>query len=575
MEETKNRRIGSRQGKDGIPVGRSFASPTKDTRRAELVVPPNVVVPILFVPGIMGSNLRNRTTEESVWNASTLLSLAWQWAFRSAKTRQTKLNPDVTEADPEGKIPKVADYAGDDGKPDDLDEAQLRERGWGTVSNYGYGEFMAWLEPMLNKGNSNPWVGLVGGKDGSGDEENDPGSGEGGPKQPTPAPEGWGAQKDFSPLSAVEANDAWGARCPLYGVGYNWLQSNGKSGVDLATRIDEAIAEWRDKEVDGKKLYRCDRVILVTHSMGGLVSRAAVHADYGNAADRTLGICHGVMPADGAAASYHHVRSGYNGFSRFVLGKDAAQVTAIFAQSCGPLELLPSKLYGLHWLKVVERRDSAEHGAFALPNIDPYDEIYAKRDQWYRLIDPELIDPGKKASSSKAMGGAAMGPWVGYVEKLLVAKKFHTNTGETYHSPTYAHYGADAARGSYLNIVWSTAQRIFLGENELLESEAVNARGWEAIKLAFTLGKDNSDPVRLVQGNEQLVFEIADPAEPGDDTVPENSGAGPFIRGGGNVRQSLRLEKMSEGHAGSYDDKNIRDITLYSIAKIIADKEAS
>lgn len=64
-------------------------------------------------------------------------------------------------------------------------------------------------------------------------------------------------------------------------------------------------------------------------------------------------------------------------------------------------------------------------------------------------------------------------------------------------------------------------------------------------------------------------------AEPGDDTVPENSGAGPFIRGGGNVRQSLRLEKMSEGHAGSYDDKNIRDITLYSIAKIIADKEAS
>lgn len=32
---------------------------------------------------------------------------------------------------------------------------------------------------------------------------------------------------------------------------------------------------------------------------------------------------------------------------------------------------------------------------------------------------------------------------------------------------------------------------------------------------------------------------------------------------------------MSEGHAGSCDDKNIRDITPYSIATIITDKETS
>lgn len=571
MEESSNRRINSRQGKDGVPVGRSFSSPTQDTRRAELVVPPNVIVPIVFVPGIMGSNLRNRESKESVWNASTLLSLAWQWAFRSAKTRQTKLNPDVTEADPEGKIPKVADYVGDDGKPCDLDEDQLRERGWGTVSNYGYGDFMPWLESELNKGGANPWVGLVGEKSGSGDKGNDSSGGE--DSSPPSAPDGWGAQKDFSPLSEVEANDAWGTQCPLYGVGYNWLQSNGKSAVDLAVRVDEIIAEWRDKEVDGKKLYRCEHVILLTHSMGGLVSRGAVHANYGNAADRILGICHGVMPADGAAASYHHVRSGYNGFSRFVLGKDAAQVTAIFAQSCGPLELLPNALYGSGWLKAM----AGPHGQelFSMSEIDPYVEIYPRSDVWWRLIDPKLIDPSRNSRARKSVNEAASDPWASiYLPKLVIAAQFHEDTGATYHAPTYAHYGADPERHSYLNIRWETSDRVTLSSEELLAAAPVNATGLAALKQMLTLGKDNSDPARVAQDGGHAVFEIADPAEPGDDTVPENSGAGPFIRGGRNVRQSFRLPKLSEGHAGSYDDENIRQITLYSIAKIIGGEEA-
>lgn len=565
MEETRNRRINSRQGNDGVPVGRSFASPTQDTRRAELVVPPNVIVPIVFVPGIMGSNLRNLKSKESVWNASTLLSLAWQWAFRSAKTRQTKLNPDVTEADPEGKIPKVADYVGDDSKPEDLDEVQLRERGWGTVSNFGYGDFMAWLEPELNKGGANPWVGFVGEKS-SGDEGNDSSS---------PAPDSWGAQKDFSPLSSVEADDAWGTRCPLYGVGYNWLQSNGKSAVDLATRVDEIIAEWRDKEVDGKKLYHCEQVILLTHSMGGLVSRGAVHADYGNAADRILGICHGVMPADGAAASYHHVRSGYNGFSRFVLGKDAAQVTAIFANACGPLELLPNDLYGNGWLKAVSRSEVGSQELFALPKGDPFAEIYPKRDVWWRLIDPDLIDPAKSAYAQKKANGATSDPWLDmYTRNLMTAGQFHLDIGMTYHALTYAHYGADVERHSYSNIVWEADDRIVLAREELLVAPPISATGFAALKLALTFGKDNSDPVRVAQGGHHAIFEIAGAAEPGDDTVPENSGAGPFIRGGRNVRQSFRLPKMSEGHASSYDDKNIQQITLYSIAKIISEESA-
>jgi len=556
MEESKNRRIGTRTDKDGIRIGRSFASPTKDTRRSEIQVPPNEVVPIVFVPGIMGSNLRNRQSKESVWNASTLLSLAWQWAFRSAKTRQAKLNPETTEADPEGKIPKVADYAGDDGELQHLDEELLRERGWGTVSNYGYGDFMAWLEQALNSGADNPWSGLTGDTGAEGNEA------------VSPAPDAWGAQKPFSPLATDEAENSWATLCPLYGEGYNWLQSNGKSAIELATHIDKIIAEWRDKEVAGSKPYRCERVLLLTHSMGGLVSRAAVHTEYGNAADRILGICHGVMPADGAAAAYHHVRSGYNGFSRFVLGKDAAQVTAIFAQSCGPLELLPSHLYGNGWLKATTEAQDQEF--FSRSEGNPYTEIYARSDVWWRLIDPKLVDPSHGSLAQKSANGATSDPWgSGYLQKLVVAAKFHTNTGTTYHSPTYAHYGADPQRHSYSNIRWVTGDRITLSNEDLAAAPPVNATGLAALKLAFTLGKDNSDPARVVQQDGHAVFEIAGPAEPGDDTVPENSGAGPFTRGGEKVRQSFRLPKLSEGHAGSYDDENIRQITLYSIAKII------
>ena len=165
-----------------------------------------------------------------------------------------------------------------------------------------------------------------------------------------------------------------------------------------------------------------------------------------------------------------------------------------------------------------------------------------------------------------------MDPWVDmYVPNLVVADQFHTDIGKTYHACTYAHYGADAQRHSYQNIVWQTRQAVSLRADELMRAPSVNASGLNALKLALSWGKDNSDPARVLQDGKQIVFEIAPAGEPGDDTVPQNSGAGPFISGGQNVRQSHRLASMSEGHAGSYDDENVRQLTLHSIAKIIAE----
>lgn len=57
--------------------------------------------------------------------------------------------------------------------------------------------------------------------------------------------------------------------------------------------------------------YECKQVIVVTHSMGGLVGRALIHPMYGNLQDKVAGIVHGVMPAIGAPAAYKRMRAGF------------------------------------------------------------------------------------------------------------------------------------------------------------------------------------------------------------------------------------------------------------------------
>ena len=71
---------------------------------------------------------------------------------------------------------------------------------------------------------------------------------------------------------------------PVHAMGYNWLQSNGESAKKLAARITGLIKGYKERGFD------CTKVILVTHSMGGLVARALVHPNYGNLQGSILGV---------------------------------------------------------------------------------------------------------------------------------------------------------------------------------------------------------------------------------------------------------------------------------------------
>ncbi len=56
------------------------------------------------------------------------------------------------------------------------------------------------------------------------------------------------------------------------------------------------------------KSAMAEQVIVVTHSMGGMVSRSLTEIHH---CDKVMGVSHGVQPATGAPATYKRMRSGF------------------------------------------------------------------------------------------------------------------------------------------------------------------------------------------------------------------------------------------------------------------------
>lgn len=116
-----------------------------------------------------------------------------------------------------------------------------------------------------------------------------------------------GQLNGYQVLTKEMLREAAEFRYPVYAVGYNWLQTNGKAADYLAGKI-EAIIDRCRKELRVK----CDHgVILVTHSMGGLVGRMCAK----RYPALIQGVVHGVQPAVGAGTAYRRVRAGWEDFA--------------------------------------------------------------------------------------------------------------------------------------------------------------------------------------------------------------------------------------------------------------------
>jgi pimeloyl-ACP methyl ester carboxylesterase len=158
-----------------------------------------------------------------------------------------------------------------------------------------------------------------------------------------PRPEGfpevaWGF---YGPLITDLVSSLPQATLPVYALGYDWRKSNDESGKVIAQRVTDILTSLNAK-----------KAILVTHSMGGLVARAALRYVPGFEA-KVLGVVHCVQPVLGAAKNYaNFVRgpheSGGVGFGlNQILGPWAWQFLANMTTMAGPVQLLPNNDYRL------------------------------------------------------------------------------------------------------------------------------------------------------------------------------------------------------------------------------------
>jgi pimeloyl-ACP methyl ester carboxylesterase len=555
---------------------RGFGTPTDDTAHQTFTMLPKRVIPVIFLPGIMGANLRisdaqrqqqlGQANNQAWWPDAIGAGNANSQATARPRERQLRLDPTTTAVDiynPQGP----SDVSGDGrhsnvqladrftsplltddppGTPGRRTASQkARARGWGEVYFGSYGRVLQQMESRLNnmfwEGKPQAaWADVVGVNPG------------------TWMPD---AGLPQTPLSEAELKQV-ATRCfyPVYAFGYNWLQSNAISAKAIAPRIIAVIEQFKASKFD------CDQVILVTHSMGGLVARALIHPDYGDLQDKVLGIVHGVMPAIGAAAAYKRIRAGFEDPGMFddfkasvgakIAGNYGDEVTAVLANAPGGLELLPNQAYGNGWLQVTHKGQPLE----TLPKQgDPYEEIYKLRGKWYGLIANERwINPAGIDNSS----------WKDTVRLLGEVKAFHAKVTDTYHDCSYAHYGADRERRSFGNVVWEISRN------------CGDPRGWQDWPVLADSRQGTLDLARWSEepGAQNKAYGarvgattptpiqavIQPPNEPGDQTVPIRS-ADHQLRSG---KFKAIFRQTGYEHQGSYQNDRAIACTLYSIVRI-------
>jgi pimeloyl-ACP methyl ester carboxylesterase len=537
---------------DGSWTGRSVLTPTAFNTRGLFTLPSRKVVPVIVVPGIMGSNLRAATSprkkphrsvnaNESVWRPPNGkvegYKAAKVWKTRDPATRQQLLDPDTTEVDKTGEIGLSADA-----RSFGITEAEVRERWWGEVHWDSYGNLLYGLQVNLNRtfemdaagevrSICRHWQDVI---------ECDPGR--------------WGV-RSIDKVTEAELEKHADYYFPVYACGYNWLESCADSADRLRQRIERIVSFWTERKRE------CKQVILVTHSMGGLVARACAK----QIPEKILGVIHGVMPALGAPACYRRIACGTEKWSPSngtlenaateyvadILGDTPQRTMPVMAHSPGALELLPNHLYPQPWLRIclvskAANKDVVREVAH-LPAGDPYG-FYRDTKSWYRLFDPMLVDPAAKHSDDEA---AVEGVIHTAIDR---AEKFHRHVLDAYYHPnTYAFYAADPKHMSFGSVTWMARDP---GNGSVFTESNIR----DALREGYA--PNGARRVR-VEKRTNLQFVPARQDTVGDGTVPRQSGSGPD----GKIRHLFEIRGFD--HQGAFNNESVQLLTRHLIVKLV------
>jgi pimeloyl-ACP methyl ester carboxylesterase len=614
-EDTRNVKTMT-QSVGGVMEGEFHLTPVDTEQRETIfIAPPNRVIPVIFLPGVMGSNLRMsrarkkdlKSQDDIAWRpdnlgASTLLTNVRKTTFLSPRERQMKLDPDETEVDyyrytenqgrfdPSGTLSRQSDIRHSN-VPDMLQDVGLlksdqafvgldlskknpnaataaqkaRWRGWSEISFGDYSVALSTLESRLNR-IINIWYAQY--KDKAGHNPLDlfwvsnPNINGQLIAVTGASTKRWGAP-NAAVLEEKEVLRVANCLYPIHAMGYNWLQSNAVSAKKTAARIRDLIKTYQTHG------HKCDKVILVTHSMGGILARALIHPEMGALNDCVLGIYHSVQPVYGSAAAYKRVRSGVDGHSpaAAIIGNTGQDVTAVFANAPGPLELLPTPEYGHNWLKVQDRNGKtlaqwpADAGvSAALSNATnavgmsgaPMSDIYTQKpENWWRLINSEWINPAGKIFRHSSATNLVN-------KRIADAQAFHAKIKNTFHAHTYASYAADVKNLTHGNVIYKI---------EPLSYEDIN------VNTAIAAAKESPLLWRLVSedGTGNLIVALSDkrrfklkllpPQDAGDGTVPSDYSAA-------KVKAALHFVQAGYDHQGSYKADAVSVSMLYAMIKI-------
>ncbi|KQG96078.1 alpha/beta hydrolase [Acinetobacter baumannii] len=556
----------------------SATSPTTNKSGTYVEVPLQDTIPIIFVPGIMGSNIFNTALGKPVWmignGVSGQVKTLTKQMGKTPAELQTELDPLNTRVDTSGDI--VVD------RRLKLTEKTLRERYWGTVHWDSYGGILTYLQMVLNNVDLNEKpiyaTGLGGGYAAVQQMKQQESVYEWKSLLNQAAPSNWSPQESFVPINQQEIEHLKKFHFPVYAMGYNWLQSSENGAAIVAQKLDKIKQEY------GARFHK---FIIVTHSMGGLLTRRLVQLRSADIA----GVVHGVMPAEGAAAAYRRIVAGsgdVGALPAYVLGKNTEHVTAVLANAPGGLELLPSKAYnnGRPWLflngsGLMNGKDLQTNVA-SLPKSDPYEEIYKADGVWWEMVKNELIDPArmiKKDNPSQRAKDV-------YFKKIEKVKEFHSKITNKYHPCTYVNYGHDSKHLSFGTLTWTldrplrgltaeqmkrlpraTAKQIGTYRQKIVQEQMVKikeGKGADANNRDLALENNGIRYISLVSGN-LGVFSISNQNAAGDGTVPHQSGSAPLKQPG--VKQVFKMKGFD--HQGSYNNTLVRRSVLYSIVKII------
>lgn len=606
------------QGVGGWAEYTVYMTETKDTVRHDIKVPPGKVIPIIFLPGVMGSNLRFSTIRQDQLRRPD--NRAWRpddfgigegvavgggfggW-FRDATPRQRQLIFDANETevehyhyteskerfDPEGAVTRASDvrhqnvpdslgpipplmtkraaFAGNAKgspavkRPAAATVAQLaRWRGWSEVLFKGaYGEMLQVTERFMNNILAQGKIARAWNVDSTayygGDVSNMP--------HPDVArllrqsPKAFGATSGAAIADAdlIKIAPCW---YPVHAMGYNFIKSNGQSAVVIADRIRGLVAGYK------KRGFKCDEVIIVTHSMGGLLGRALIHPKYGNMLNdknvKVLGIYHGAMPTIGAAGAYKRMRFGFQEGSGMkaelgarVLGFDGPNTTAVLANAPAPLEMMPGPAYGSDWLQVIDGKGTLLW-SWPRGTGTALTDVYLKPAKaWWRLINPDWVNPA--GVRERSGGGIA-----NVFQRLKDASAFLSSIETTFHPLTYASYCASTEHATYGNVVFKVIASS--GSN-------VDAAGhvipWPPPETWVLLTDDMKSTLTVQAGQRVLTLQLQPGIAAGDETVPSG-------RSAQHIKGTLFEHGKDKGkgyeHQNSYSDPQVLASLLYSVVQI-------